>query len=129
MRAIERKAQKLRAKGITVDVEVLKSDYISQHRGQNFNFSDSDEDEDPIDVVGVAEDSIEPKVLHGISSKSNPFSIDSLLNLKSSWLSFYFVNLFNVQDKIFPRDFQDFCLGKELEFIWLRIKIFIYTDL
>lgn len=84
-KAIERRARKLRAKGITVDLDELKSDYISQRRGQNFNFSDSDEDgeEDSIDVVGVCEDEQEARNLFETSSKSNPFSIESLLFKRS----------------------------------------------
>lgn len=54
-KALERQARKLRAKGITVDLESLRADYLSQHHVT----SESDlEDDDPqIDVVG--EDSCE----------------------------------------------------------------------
>lgn len=89
-KAIERQARKLRAKGIAVDLAALKTDYIAQHREQNFNSSDSEAEEDPIDVVGVADDdSKETKdsntaqyfeVSHTNGSKAiNPFSIDNLL--------------------------------------------------
>lgn len=49
-KALERQARKLRAKGITVDLESLRADYLSQHHVT----SESDlEDDDPqIDVVG-----------------------------------------------------------------------------
>lgn len=80
-KAIERRARKLRAKGITVDLDELKSDYISQRRGQNFNFSDSDED--PIDVVGVCASEQVRENLLTTSSKSNPFSIENLLSKNS----------------------------------------------
>jgi homeobox protein Unc-4 len=99
-KAIERQARKLRAKGIAVDLEALKADYIAQHRG-HYNSSDSGgEDEDPIDVVGddtndeTEKSSISRKtsidcaddefVVQRNSSKSNPFSIDSLLFNKDS---------------------------------------------
>lgn len=95
----------MRAKGITVDVEALRKEYITQHRGQLQSSSESeDNDEDPIDVVGGTDgtddesdgemsvtydrkDSIE----HLISSNSNsndtakhslrpnPFSIENIL--------------------------------------------------
>ncbi|XP_070493462.1 homeobox protein unc-4-like [Chironomus tepperi] len=52
-KAIDRQARKLRAKGISVDIEALRADFIAQHYGQNYNTSDSDDnDEDSIDVVG-----------------------------------------------------------------------------
>lgn len=51
-KAIERQARKLRAKGITVDVEALRSEYVAQHRGQLLSSDSEDNDEDPIDVVG-----------------------------------------------------------------------------
>lgn len=51
-KAIERQAKKLRTKGISVDLEALKADYIAQHRGQ-FLSSDSEDNDDPIDVVGT----------------------------------------------------------------------------
>lgn len=94
----------MRAKGITVDLEALKAEYLSQHRGQNINHSSESEDnddEDPIDVVGGADDSDdEPEdcstqrrdstdhlVSYSSSSddttkhslRPNPFSIESLL--------------------------------------------------
>ncbi|KAL7032607.1 hypothetical protein ACKWTF_007358 [Chironomus riparius] len=51
-KAIERQARKLRAKGITVDIEALRSEYVAQHRGQLLSSDSEDNDEDPIDVVG-----------------------------------------------------------------------------
>lgn len=111
-KAIERQARKLRAKGITVDLEALKAEYISQHRGQNNinNSSDSEdnEEEDPIDVVGVADDdsdddtedcsthtrrdSTDHLINYNSGSeetpkhtiRSNPFSIESLL-YRNTW--------------------------------------------
>ncbi|KAH8420090.1 hypothetical protein KR009_005664 [Drosophila setifemur] len=52
-KAIDRQARKLQAKGITVDLEALKAEYISQHKA-NGTFSDSDLEDDgiTIDVVG-----------------------------------------------------------------------------
>ncbi|XP_037943702.1 homeobox protein unc-4-like [Teleopsis dalmanni] len=52
-KAIDRQARKLQAKGITVDIEALKAEYISQHKA-NGTFSDSDLEDDgiQIDVVG-----------------------------------------------------------------------------
>jgi len=56
-KAIDRQARKLRAKGISVDIEALRADYIAQQYGQNYNTSDSDDnDEDTIDVVGDVTD-------------------------------------------------------------------------
>lgn len=65
-------------------MEALKADYIAQHRG-HFNSSDDSEDEDPIDVVGddtndeSSKTSLDDEFIQRNSSKSNPFSIDSLL--------------------------------------------------
>ncbi|KAI8122812.1 Homeobox protein unc-4 [Lucilia cuprina] len=55
-KAIDRQARKLQAKGITVDFEALKAEYISQHKA-NGTFSDSDLEDDSIqiDVVGGTE--------------------------------------------------------------------------
>ncbi|XP_075156615.1 unc-4 [Haematobia irritans] len=55
-KAIDRQARKLQAKGITVDLEALKAEYISQHKA-NGTFSDSDLEDDSIqiDVVGGTE--------------------------------------------------------------------------
>jgi len=100
-KAIERQARKLRAKGITVDVEALKTEYLSQHRNQYpGSESESDENEDDqIDVVGGAdeydtEDSSQPargesndllsynSICDDVAQQSlrpNPFSIESLL--------------------------------------------------
>lgn len=54
-KALERQARKLRAKGITVDLDALKTEYLAQHRNSDI-YSDSDgerEGEDSIvDVVG-----------------------------------------------------------------------------
>ena len=90
MKAIERQARKLRGKGIAVDLETLKNDYIAQHKDLNCDSSES-EDEHQIDVVGDddadcsndVKDSISFKnnseSCHKTSSKSNPFSIERLL--------------------------------------------------
>lgn len=100
-KALERQARKLRAKGITVDLDVLKAEYISQHRNNSSSDSeggvDDDDDEDPIDVVGGGEsnetpedclmerrDSIDDALdentdTHRNSMRPNPFSIESLL--------------------------------------------------
>lgn len=95
-KALERQARKLRAKGITVDLETLKAEYLAQHRINSE--SDLDEDDIQIDVVGEdsddepedcsiqrqdssdggrdsGADSDAPK----ISIRPNPFSIESLL--------------------------------------------------
>lgn len=94
-KALERQARKLRAKGITVDLDALKAEYLSQHRINSD--SEIDDDDDPIDVVGDdssnepedfsvprrestdtetgMNDSETPK----ISIRQNPFSIESLL--------------------------------------------------
>lgn len=96
-KALERQARKLRAKGITVDIETLKAEYLAQHRVTNE--SDLDEDDIQIDVVGEISDDDEPedcsmtrrdstdgRESSGDSdapkisiSRSNPFSIESLL--------------------------------------------------
>uniref|UniRef100_A0A182KEE3 Uncharacterized protein n=1 Tax=Anopheles christyi TaxID=43041 RepID=A0A182KEE3_9DIPT len=106
-KALERQARKLRAKGITVDLEALKAEYLSQHRnnsGSDSEDNDDDDndndDEDPIDVVGGAESDDEPEdcsmqrresvdgdgLDDGTGSdtprhsiRPNPFSIESLL--------------------------------------------------
>lgn len=53
-KALDRQARKLRAKGIAVDLEALKSEYLAQHRNTGlYSDSDGDEGEDSmIDVVG-----------------------------------------------------------------------------
>lgn len=104
-KALERQARKLRAKGITVDLEALKAEYLSQHRinasdSEDDGEGDDDGDEDPIDVVGDDScgenepedcsiqrrdssddglDDAEGSDSHKNSTKPNPFSIDSLL--------------------------------------------------
>lgn len=54
-KALERQARKLRAKGIAVDLEALKAEYLAQHKNTGL-YSDSDGDgegeECMIDVVG-----------------------------------------------------------------------------
>ncbi|CAK1595895.1 unnamed protein product [Parnassius mnemosyne] len=54
-KALERQARKLRAKGIAVDLEALKAEYLAQHRNSGL-YSDSDGDaegeDSMIDVVG-----------------------------------------------------------------------------
>lgn len=84
-KAIERQARKLRAKGITVDLEALKAEYLSQHRGQNTNHSSESEDneeEDPIDVVGVADDSDDDT--EDCSTHTRRDSTDHLINYSSN---------------------------------------------
>lgn len=98
-KALERQARKLRAKGITVDIETLKAEYLAQHRINSE--SDLDDDDIQIDVVGEEsdDDDNEPEdcsmtrrdsndgressgdsdVAPKISIRSNPFSIESLL--------------------------------------------------
>lgn len=99
---MERQARKLRAKGITVDFEALKSEYLSQHRiNQSDTEGEDDDNDDTIDVVGddsSAEnepedcsmqrrdssdeglDDHEGSDSHKNSSRpNNPFSIESLL--------------------------------------------------
>lgn len=101
-KALERQARKLRAKGITVDIETLKAEYLAQHRVTSD--SDLEDDDIQIDVVGEISDDDEPEdcsmtrrdstdgrdssgdsdqhshsVAPKISIRSNPFSIESLL--------------------------------------------------
>lgn len=95
-KALERQARKLRAKGITVDVETLKAEYLAQHRATTD--SDLDDDDIQIDVVGEDSDDDEPEDCSvnrrdstdghesttdsdapKMSIRSNPFSIESLL--------------------------------------------------
>ena len=46
-KALERQARKLRAKGISVDLEALKAEYLSQHRsGQPMSHHSSDSEDD-----------------------------------------------------------------------------------
>lgn len=94
---MERQARKLRAKGITVDLEALKTEYLSQHRANSD--SEIDDDDIQIDVVGGADSDDEPEdcsirrreSIDGMadsgdsdlpknsSRPTNPFSIESLL--------------------------------------------------
>lgn len=53
-KALERQARKLRAKGIAVDVESLRTEYLTQHRVASE--SDLDDDDIQIDVVGEDSD-------------------------------------------------------------------------
>lgn len=95
-KALERQARKLRAKGITVDIETLKAEYLAQHRINSE--SDLEDDDIQIDVVGEDSDDDEPEDCSmtrrdstdgpessgdsdapKISIRSNPFSIESLL--------------------------------------------------
>ncbi|XP_031625978.1 homeobox protein unc-4-like isoform X1 [Contarinia nasturtii] len=95
-KALERQARKLRAKGITVDIETLKAEYLAQHRINSE--SDLEDDDIQIDVVGEVSDDDEPEDCSmvrrdstdgressgdsdapKISIRSNPFSIESLL--------------------------------------------------
>lgn len=91
----------MRAKGISVDLEALKAEYISQHRGaQNYNSSSDDNDEDdPIDVVGGTTDestdchslqqrldcSNDNNLSNRMKSTNNIFSIERILCKNSSW--------------------------------------------
>lgn len=104
-KALERQARKLRAKGISVNIESLRSEYLAQHRVTTE--SDLDDDDIQIDVVGEDSDD-EPEdcsinrprspsprntipntdftqtigdFLHHQQTKQtrNPFSIESLL--------------------------------------------------
>lgn len=97
-KALERQARKLRAKGITVDIESLRAEYLSQHRVTSE--SDLEDDDVQIDVVGEDSDD-EPEDCSiprrdstsgrdsgadsdshhppKISIQRNPFSIESLL--------------------------------------------------
>lgn len=52
-KALERQARKLRAKGIAVDLESLRAEYLSQH--QVTTESDLEDDDTQIDVVGDAD--------------------------------------------------------------------------
>jgi homeobox protein Unc-4 len=85
-KAIERQARKLRAKGITVDLEALKAEYLSQHRGQTINSSESEdnEEEDPIDVVGGADDSDDDTEDCSTHTTTRRDSTDHLINYSSS---------------------------------------------
>lgn len=95
-KALERQARKLRAKGISVDVDTLRTEYLTQHRVKSE--SDLEDDDVPIDVVGddsddnddcsvsltTMRDSIDdlPDVVSETTKNSirpNPFSIESLL--------------------------------------------------
>lgn len=52
-KALERQARKLRAKGIAVDLEALKAEYLAQHKNTGlYSDSDGDGEECMIDVVG-----------------------------------------------------------------------------
>ncbi|GBP81458.1 Homeobox protein unc-4 [Eumeta japonica] len=52
-KALDRQARKLRAKGIAVDLEALKAEYLAQHRNSGlYTDSDDDGEECMIDVVG-----------------------------------------------------------------------------
>lgn len=83
-KAIERQARKLRAKGITVDVEALRKEYVSQHRGQLQSSSESeDNDEDPIDVVGGT-DGTDDESEGGMSSYERNDNIEHLINSNSN---------------------------------------------
>ncbi|XP_017034964.1 homeobox protein unc-4 [Drosophila kikkawai] len=82
-KAIDRQARKLQAKGITVDLEALKAEYISQHKA-NGTFSDSDLEDDgiQIDVVGGTDsddeldsDAVSPARMGAASSSQQNSSI------------------------------------------------------
>lgn len=99
-KALERQARKLRAKGITVDIETLKAEYLAQHRINSESdlddddiqidvvgeISDDDDDNEPEDCSMTRRDSTDGRESSGdsdavpkISIRSNPFSIESLL--------------------------------------------------
>lgn len=93
-KAIERQAKKLRAKGISVDLEALRADYIAQRRWQFLNSSDSKDNDDPIDVVGGTEESNECNSLQRLDGSNDNNKIDSgSLNLKSTSKS----NIFSIE--------------------------------
>lgn len=88
--------RKLRAKGITADIETLRAEYLAQHRIASE--SDLEDDDIHIDVVGEDSDDDEPEDCSmtrrdstdgressgdsdapKTSIRSNPFSIESLL--------------------------------------------------
>ncbi|XP_037918113.1 homeobox protein unc-4 isoform X2 [Hermetia illucens] len=80
-KALERQARKLRAKGIAVDLEALKAEYLAQHRGSTTNSdSELDDDDIPIDVVGGADSEIEPEdcsLKNGVNANSSPGIVSS----------------------------------------------------
>ena len=103
-KAVDRQAKKLKAKGVEVDLDAIRAEYINQHQGQTINSSDSEDndDDDTIDVVGGADDSddepesclilrrtsvecreitdfIENRNIQKTCHRPNPFSIESLL--------------------------------------------------
>ncbi|EDW62472.2 uncharacterized protein Dvir_GJ16596, partial [Drosophila virilis] len=62
-KAIERQARKLRLKGLDVNVEQLRADYLAAHRNdidhEHDELEQYEQDEPPIDVVGVCSDSLD----------------------------------------------------------------------
>lgn len=58
-KALERQARKLRAKGIAVDIDSLRTEYLSQHRVASE--SDLEDDDIQIDVVGEDSDDDAPE--------------------------------------------------------------------
>ena len=91
-KALERQARKLRAKGIAVDFETLKAEYLAQHRGNmQPNDSDIDEDDIQIDVVGDvdSDDDDEPEDFSFKSTLSNGnLNSFNLSNSPSSGVSY-----------------------------------------
>lgn len=91
-KAIDRQARKLQAKGISVDFEALKAEYISQHKA-NGTFSDSDLEDDSIqiDVVGGTEsdddDDMDFRSPRGSDLANNSFSPSGSPNGMGSPLS------------------------------------------
>ncbi|KAI8122813.1 Homeobox protein unc-4 [Lucilia cuprina] len=84
-KAIERQARKLRSKGIEVNREQLKSDYLAQHgiNAQSSTDSESDDNEDyQIDVVGGTENYANSNCTTDCNNSigSNPTEETSLLS-------------------------------------------------
>jgi homeobox protein Unc-4 len=78
-KALERQARKLRAKGITVDLEALRNEYLSQHRinasdteGEEDEDDEDDNDNETIDVVGGESDDGEPEDFSMKPHRKNP---------------------------------------------------------
>ncbi|XP_064555021.1 homeobox protein unc-4 homolog isoform X5 [Drosophila montana] len=63
-KAIERQARKLRLKGLDVNVEQLRADYLAAHRNDIEHAELEQDDELPIDVVGVCSDSLDNSRSH-----------------------------------------------------------------
>lgn len=86
-KALDRQARKLRAKGIAVDLEALRQEYIAQHRNAG-TVSDSDPDNDSeecmIDVVGGDSDDESGPEDFSIRSRLRAENLNSSHNSDSS---------------------------------------------